>query len=74
MIAKHQPALTVAIRKYNHFCEQLSQLHNTSWAIPLPSPLPNTLADLRNDPMLMQDIWITSSVGEVPQWLEDSDV
>jgi len=64
----------VAIRKYNHFCEQLSQLHNASWAIPLPSPLPTTLANLRNDPTLMQDIWITPSVGEVPQWLEDSDV
>ena len=24
--------------------------------------------------MLMQDIWITPSVGEVPQWLKDTDV
>ena len=24
--------------------------------------------------MLMQDIWITPSVGEVPRWLEDTDV
>jgi hypothetical protein len=22
----------------------------------------------------MEDVWITPSVGDVPQWLEDSDV
>jgi len=65
---------TAAIRKYNHFCEQLSQLHDLSWVIPLPSPLPTTLTDLRNDPTLMQDLWITPSVGEIPRWLEDAGV
>ena len=73
-IAKRQPALTAALRKYNHYCEQLSRLHNPSWGIPLPSPLPTTLAELRNDPTLMQDIWITPSEGKVPRWLEDTDV
>ena len=24
--------------------------------------------------MLMQDVWITPSMGEVPQWLEDTGV
>ena len=24
--------------------------------------------------MLMQDVWITPSMGEVPQWLEDAGV
>ena len=64
----------MAIRKYNHYCEQLSQLYDPSCAIPLPPPLPTTLTDLQNDPMLMQDIWVTPSVGEVPRWLEDADV
>jgi len=73
-IAKHQPALMAAIRKYNNYCEQLSQLHNPTWAIPLPAPLPTTLVDLRNDPTLMQDVWITPSTEEVPRWLEDVDV
>ena len=45
-IAKHQPALMAAIRKYNNYCEQLSQLHNPTWAVPLPTPLPTTLVDL----------------------------
>ncbi|KIM62208.1 hypothetical protein SCLCIDRAFT_25141 [Scleroderma citrinum Foug A] len=73
-IAKCQPALMAAIRKYNNYCEQLSQLHNLTWAIPLPAALPTTLVNLRNDPTLMQDVWITPSVGEVPRWLEDIDV
>ena len=62
------------IRKYNSYCEQLSQLDNPTWAIPLPAALPTTLVDLRNDVTLMQDIWITPSTGDVPRWLEDIDV
>ena len=45
-IAKHQPALMAAIHKYNSYCEQLSQLDNPTWAIPLPAALPTTLVDL----------------------------
>ena len=63
-----------AICKYNHYCEQLSQLHNPSQTIPLPAPLPTTLVGLRNDPNLMQDVWITPSTDKVPRWLEDIDV
>ena len=73
-IVKCQPALMAAIRKYNHYCEQLSQLHDPSCAIALPSPLPTTVTNFQNDPTLMQDIWITPSVGEVPQWLKDTDM
>ena len=73
-IAKRQPALMAAIRKYNNYCEQLSQLYNPTWVVSLPMPLPTTLIDLRNDPTLMQGIWITPSTGKVPRWLEDIDV
>ncbi|KAI6003806.1 hypothetical protein EDD15DRAFT_2360083 [Pisolithus albus] len=73
-IAKRQPALMAAIRKYNAYCEQLSQLYDPSWAIPLPSSLPTKLVDLRNDVSLMEDVWITPSAGETPRWLEDADV
>ena len=73
-IAKRQPALTAALCKYNHYCEQLSRLHDPSWGIPLPSPLPTTPAKLRNDPTLMQDIWITPSYGKVARWLKNTDV
>ena len=65
-IVKRQPTLMAAICKYNNYCEQLSQLHNPTWAVPLPMPLPTTFVDLRNDLTLMQDVWITPSMGEVP--------
>ncbi|KIK14025.1 hypothetical protein PISMIDRAFT_17586 [Pisolithus microcarpus 441] len=73
-IVKCQPALTAAICKYNAYCEQLSQLYDPSWAIPLPSSLPTKLVDLQNDVSLMEDVWITPSAGETPCWLEDADV
>jgi hypothetical protein len=63
-----------AIRKFNSYCEQLESHYDVSSGIPLPSPLPTKLADLRADHTLMEDVWITPSVGEVPQWLEDHKV
>lgn len=73
-IAKRQPALMTAIRKFNSYCEQLESHYDISSGIPLPSPLPTKLVDLRVDPTLMEDVWITPSAGEVPRWLEDSEV
>ncbi|KAG2156682.1 uncharacterized protein EDB93DRAFT_1238950 [Suillus bovinus] len=72
-IAKRQPALMTAIRKYNGYCKRLEGLYDPSWGVPLPAPLPTKLADLRNDPTLMEDVWITPSVGDVPRWMEDTD-
>ncbi|KAG6369896.1 hypothetical protein JVT61DRAFT_13361 [Boletus reticuloceps] len=73
-IAKRQPALMSAIRKYNQYCEQLEQLYDPLYAIPLPSPLPTKLADLRSDQSLLQDVWITPAEGNIPRWLEDQTV
>ncbi|KAG0705805.1 hypothetical protein DFH29DRAFT_980739 [Suillus ampliporus] len=73
-IAKRQPALMTAIQKFNSYCERLDSLYNLSWGIPLPAPLPTKLTELHNDPRLMEDVWITLSVGEVPRWLEDSHI
>ncbi|KAG1878248.1 hypothetical protein F4604DRAFT_1880298 [Suillus subluteus] len=73
-IAKRQPALMTAIRKFNSYCERLESIFDPSWGVPLPAPLPTKLADLRNDQTLMEDVWITPSVGDVPHWIEDTDV
>lgn len=62
------------IRKFNTYCERLAELYDASSHVPLPSPLPMKLADLRNDQSLLEDIWVTPSIGEIPQWLEDTDV
>lgn len=63
-----------AIRKFNSYCERLEFLYDPSWGIPLPTPLPMKLTELCSDPRLMEDVWIMPSVGEVPRWLEDSNV
>ncbi|KAG1854571.1 hypothetical protein F4604DRAFT_1685944 [Suillus subluteus] len=73
-IVKRQPALMTAICKFNSYCECLESLFDPSWGVPLPAPLPTKLADLHNDQTLMEDVWITPSVGDVPHWIEDVDV
>ncbi|KIM60892.1 hypothetical protein SCLCIDRAFT_26247 [Scleroderma citrinum Foug A] len=72
-IAKCQPALMSAICKFNTYCEHLAGLYDPSSGIPLPSPLPTKLAELCNDQSLLQDIWVTPSISEIPRWLEDID-
>ncbi|KIO03680.1 hypothetical protein M404DRAFT_144982, partial [Pisolithus tinctorius Marx 270] len=73
-ITKRQPALMSTIRKFNKYCERLAELYDASSGIPLPSPLPTKLAELWNDQSLLEDVWVTPSVGEIPRWLEDVDV
>ncbi|KAG2337311.1 hypothetical protein BDR05DRAFT_978544 [Suillus weaverae] len=73
-ISKRQPALMSAIRKFNSYCEQLNSLYDPSWGIPLPAPLPTKLVELCSDPGLMEDVWITLSVGDIPQWLDDTSI
>ncbi|KAG2087542.1 uncharacterized protein F5147DRAFT_790688 [Suillus discolor] len=73
-ISKRQPALLAALRKFNGYCKHLEELYEPGCGIPLPMPLPTKLNELRNDQTLMEDIWITPSVGEVPHWLDDQDI
>ncbi|KAI6016738.1 hypothetical protein EDC04DRAFT_2870269 [Pisolithus marmoratus] len=65
-IAKCQPALMVAIRRFNRYCEQLEELYDPAYTIPLPSLLPTKLTELRSDPTLLQDVWVTPTVKEMP--------
>ncbi|KIK80791.1 hypothetical protein PAXRUDRAFT_36082 [Paxillus rubicundulus Ve08.2h10] len=73
-ISKQQPALMSAIRKFNGYCEQLEDLYDPTWSIPIPEPLPTRLNELRNHQSLMEDIWISRSEGEIPRWMEDKDI
>ncbi|KIK15557.1 hypothetical protein PISMIDRAFT_114969 [Pisolithus microcarpus 441] len=65
-ITKCQPALMAAIRRFNWYCEQMEELYDPAYAIPLPSPLPTKLTELHSDPTLLQDVWISPLVGEMP--------
>jgi hypothetical protein len=73
-ISRRRPALLAAIRKFNGYCETLERLYDPEWKVPLPLPLSPQLATLRDQPGLMEDVWITRSQGEMPRWLSDPDV
>ncbi|KIM68028.1 hypothetical protein SCLCIDRAFT_20491 [Scleroderma citrinum Foug A] len=62
------------IRKFNAYCEQLAALHDPAWSIPIPTPLPTKLNDLRNHQALMEDIWISPAARKIPCWVEDQDL
>jgi hypothetical protein len=42
--------------------------------IPVPRHLSNKLAILRDDPYLMEDVWIEMKTGPAPRWLTDPNV
>ena len=63
-----------AIQKFNNYCAHLEELYDPTYAILLPTPLLTKLAELHNDQVLLEDVWITWSNGEIPLWLGDHDV
>ncbi|KAF9494123.1 hypothetical protein BDN71DRAFT_1483215 [Pleurotus eryngii] len=67
-------ALLTAINKFNALCGTLEKLHDPTWLVPLPKPLPTQLSGLRDAQELMEDVWITPSDSTVPQWLENLDI
>ncbi|KZT21004.1 hypothetical protein NEOLEDRAFT_1158394 [Neolentinus lepideus HHB14362 ss-1] len=74
-MAKHWPALLAALRKFNKYCDNLQELHMLAWGVPVPSKLPLDLTVLRDDPVLLQDVWIEPCTHAVlPQWLYDANV
>ncbi|KAG6839552.1 hypothetical protein C0991_001573 [Blastosporella zonata] len=73
-IKKRTPALMVGLRKYNDLCATLASMYNPEWAIPVPEPLPTELKLLREDPRLLQDVWISRPTDKVPRWLQDPNL
>ncbi|KAG6862631.1 hypothetical protein C0991_011149, partial [Blastosporella zonata] len=68
-IASRAPALMNAIRKFNGYCAMAASINKDKWNIPTPEPLPLKLAELRESPLLYEDIWITKDIKECPLWL-----
>ncbi|KAG6912950.1 hypothetical protein DXG01_010871, partial [Tephrocybe rancida] len=62
------------LRKYNDLCATLAAMYDPMWAVPLPKALPTELKLLRESASLMQDVWISRPMEEVPLWLQDSSV
>ncbi|OCH93070.1 hypothetical protein OBBRIDRAFT_863019 [Obba rivulosa] len=77
-IARRQPAILTAIRKFNKYCAAIQEMANTSTipsSLPIPRQLSTDLAVLREHPDLYEDVWTYSPTPqETPKWLEDADM
>ncbi|KJA22000.1 hypothetical protein HYPSUDRAFT_67307 [Hypholoma sublateritium FD-334 SS-4] len=73
-ISKRAPALLRAIRKYNSCCETMERLYNPESNLPLPTPLPTKLGDLRQNPSLLEDVCIVPTDEKPQPWLVDKNV
>ncbi|OCH92954.1 hypothetical protein OBBRIDRAFT_824361 [Obba rivulosa] len=77
-IARRQPAILTAIRKFNRYCTTLQAMvvdNAIPDTIPIPRHLSTNLSVLRDDPDLYEDVWISSPTSQdKPRWLEDVDV
>ena len=71
---RRTPALIAAIRKFNKYCDMLVTLSDPATNIPLPRHLKTDLNLLRDDPYLMEDVWIYPSAEATPPWLTDTKV
>jgi hypothetical protein len=72
-IAKRMPALRKLIRRFNELCARAKADFKPEWNIPLPQPLPEEIAKLK-DPGLMEDVWISAAPSTTYQWLYDADI
>lgn len=73
---KRQPALVNAINRYNDLCARLVELLPRGMSFALPQPLTTELAKLKDDPTLLEDVWMSTESGEGTGalWLMDSSV
>jgi hypothetical protein len=63
-----------AIRKFNKYCDALVTLSDPAANIPLPRHLSTDFTILRDNPYLMEDVWVHPSTSAAPPWLTDSKV
>ncbi|KZV97794.1 hypothetical protein EXIGLDRAFT_580691, partial [Exidia glandulosa HHB12029] len=71
---KRTPALVRAVARYNALCDALRAKLPEGLDFPLPEKLPIHLAELRNDPALLEDVWIEGVQGRSAPWLVDASV
>ena len=71
---RRRPQLLSAIKKFNSYCEKLEKLRRPNWNVTIPTRLPTDLSVLKNDPELLQDVWISTDddIPQVaPRWMTD---
>jgi hypothetical protein len=74
-IRNRQPALVNSIKKYNGYCQELSKIIKMKRLdVPIPLVLSENISALREDPNLMEDLWISRSSTHNPLWYSDQTV
>ncbi|EMD40519.1 hypothetical protein CERSUDRAFT_44780, partial [Gelatoporia subvermispora B] len=77
-ISKRQPGILNSIRKFNKYCVALKdavKTYHVPQTFPVPHQLSTNLGELRDDPNLYEDVWISSPpIQTTPKWLEDASV
>lgn len=68
------PALLRAIARYNALCDRLKVLLPQGETFPLPEKLPDDLARLKNEPALLEDVWLSTESAAAGPWLTDKAV
>ncbi|KZV81838.1 hypothetical protein EXIGLDRAFT_627886, partial [Exidia glandulosa HHB12029] len=73
-IKKRTPALVNALNRYNGLCDDLKRLLPDGRDFPLPQKLPTDFALLKDDPALLEDVWLSGVPGDSVPWLMDARV
>lgn len=68
--------LQTSIKKFNGYCDQLAQLAKPEWNIPLPDHLSLHVEEMKDDPALYEDVWVSrTDDSQGPQrWMTDEKV
>ena len=62
-IQKRAPAVQRAIARYNNLCEDLKDLAPDGCELVLPQPLTIEISKLKDDPALLEDVWLGDLQG-----------
>ncbi|EJD38117.1 hypothetical protein AURDEDRAFT_33125, partial [Auricularia subglabra TFB-10046 SS5] len=73
-IQRRTPAIHNAVARYNGYCARLRELAPAGRVYPLPQELPTDISKLRNDPALLEDVWVSNIPAGTARWLTDSTV
>ncbi|KAF6747718.1 hypothetical protein DFP72DRAFT_821404 [Ephemerocybe angulata] len=73
-MSKKTSALESAVKRYNTECKHLASLKQPSCRIPIPEPLPTSLADLKTSTTLMENVWVDPIDQETHRWVRDVNV
>ncbi|EJD33756.1 hypothetical protein AURDEDRAFT_76731 [Auricularia subglabra TFB-10046 SS5] len=73
-IQKRGPATMNAITRYNDACAKVRELLPPGKQYPLPEPLSTDLTTLKDDPALLEDVWLSGAPDQGALWLTDKAV